>query len=374
MIATRTLAIASGCALTALVAPSTASAFRTASDTAEFATAGKVRWAEDTIHYVLHADGAPGLSAAVIEPVMLDALRAWSDVSSARLSFDYLGTSSDPSERGDATNTMEWVRSQWSARGFSPDQAAATDVQYAELPSGEWQIVEADIYLNAEHFSWTINATVGADSRDVLTVLRHEAGHALGLLHVCELDPAAGAPDCENNPEFESSVMHPSYTVGLSGLSLDDQEGVSHLYSHTPIEDTRDCQSGSCSAGGYCGQRCESQADCADGAVCDEQATCVSPEGLPLGAECDAAADCDSGLCLSDHANQHVCTRLCDQGDAVCPMGWLCEVVEDTAVCVEQVVTPAGGCAISAFRPTAGGTGLCIVYWVLGGLRRRKRR
>jgi len=45
-------------------------------------------------------------------------------------------------------------------------------VQYQQRSNGGWEIVEADIYLNADNFDWSGNLT---NSQDVGAVVRERA-------------------------------------------------------------------------------------------------------------------------------------------------------------------------------------------------------
>jgi hypothetical protein len=120
-----------------------------------------------------------------------------------------VGLTSLPAQLGDGRNTLQWVHSGWVELGFPSTAPGATDVRY-EKKDGVWQIVEADIYLNAESFQWSQVPTVPVYLEAVLV---HELGHALGLLHPCEADQAAAvlAPHCDDVPGAAQTTMYPVY-------------------------------------------------------------------------------------------------------------------------------------------------------------------
>src|SRR6185503_12265255 len=100
--------------------------------------------------------------------------------------FGYGGNTYVHASAADSENTIEWVSSGWATRGFDPQAAAVSDVQFAKSDAGGWQIVEADLYINGENFTWGLAGDNGHGTRDLYSVLTHEAGHLIGLLHPCE--------------------------------------------------------------------------------------------------------------------------------------------------------------------------------------------
>jgi hypothetical protein len=240
---------------------------------------------------------------------------------------------------------------------LTENAAATTDVQYVRAPSGDWTIAEADIYLNAD-MEWSaadeppLDAGGAHEARDLRAVLTHEFGHALGLLHPCELDELDGAPAC--HAEHMGTCMHPVYSPSQRGLAPDDVEGLCYLYPAPSCQD-EDCAEGFvCTSSGcelLCGGsvcadhetcslgECVEQDDCADskcsGGPCITDTDCRSAEFCSsgtcrrgkgeLGDPCAAATDCAGGACRNE-----ACSVTCSP----------------TAPCVNQAVcdTEAGAC------------------------------
>ena len=136
-----------------------------------------------------------------------------------------------------------FVTSEWTEHGLSTVAGATTDVQVARGPDGTWEIVEADIYVDWVNHPWSRSGSPGLDG---VSVLRHEIGHALGLLHPCELDPAVG-PECSDVDR--ESALYPAYSPG-GGLSADDEAGVCALYPAMPCGSG--CREGTVCEGGVC--------------------------------------------------------------------------------------------------------------------------
>jgi len=114
----------------------------------------------------------------------------------------------------------------------------------------------------------------------------------------------------------------------------------------------------------FCSASCLAAADCpAPLDACDADGACVYAGGTPgvLGAPCQAAADCRSGLC---DTSRGVCAEPCGPG-ASCPDGFACEPVADGKACT----LPDRGCC-----STGGAPGLALVGLTLAFVLRRRRR
>jgi hypothetical protein len=88
-------------------------------------------------------------------------------------------------------------------------------------------------------------------------------------------------------------------------------------------------------AGG--GPDCETNDDCPAGFVCNAAGSCVPDGGggdcTSVGCACDDAADCASGLCLSNGSESY-CSERCDPAADSCPNGTECvSTTGDDSVC-----------------------------------------
>jgi hypothetical protein len=227
--------------------------------------------------------------------------------------------------------TIQWIGHGWTTLGLDPAAAATTDVSYEREPGGSWRIVDADIHLNAEDFTWTTSELTLGD-RDLQTVLTHEVGHVLGLLHPCEATGKDGAPPCDET--HEPLTMYPEY-AGLDQRTLedDDRAGACFLYE-PPACATQGCPADMtctvegcavscdgvvCAVGDRCGPVGCTDEPCPPGSCergCDD--TCDDPGGAD-GDPCGSDIDCHSGHCPASGA----CAPLCSD-ELQCPEGYLC--------------------------------------------------
>ena len=401
--------------------PAMARAYRTAGELPEFAGTDRVRWDRDIVPVVMHLDGAPGVSLASAEREVLLALGRWSAPTCTDLGFRYDGAASAAPASGDGRNTIAWVTADWEWMGFPPNAAGATDTLYERDASGEWRIVEGDIHLNAAQYAWsTTSGATDSSIRSVASVLTHEVGHFLGLLHCCEPDGFEGAPLCSTDPTFLERTMYPLYTgPAQADLSADDEVGLCFLYprpdcaltgcpeAHTCTPDgcAPLCGDAVCAADEHCvgdeclpsrcldptclGAACLTGADC-PGLIC--LAGACTPPGAQLGDSCVTGADCRGGLCTHTGYCTTACTGACPDGyecvaapsdDPHCVslggvLGDACTMGEECAsrICLlahrshcTRVCTEAGPCpdgfacaevdGQDVCRRTASGTGGC---------------
>ncbi len=148
-------------------------------------------------------------------------LLQWADVQGAAVTFadggvhhfsgDWLTRVDTP----DGFNTVEMVKQGWT---LSDTVVAWTNV-FSDSLTGE--ILEADIYLNGQDFTW---ANLGgaqdpphSHAYDLQNIVTHEAGHLLGLAH----------------SQILLSTMWPSAPTGETHkrtLHDDDRDGLRYLY------------------------------------------------------------------------------------------------------------------------------------------------
>lgn len=85
---------------------------------------------------------------------------------------------------------------------YSRERAAITHRYPSESSGGEGSSFyrEADIEINAVHYSWSAQGNSGVPLRPLLV---HELGHVFGLAHSCE------GSECRGNARARASVMYP---------------------------------------------------------------------------------------------------------------------------------------------------------------------
>lgn len=340
-------------AAVALCAAPRASAYRTAEDLEH--VRAPAAWAPTSIPIVVD-EGFAGLSVSDTDTLISSAFAAWEGAGCAAPNARYAGIATGPAVSGDGTNTIEWVRTNWVLRGFEPDAAATTDVRY-RLRGEHWEIVEADVFVNASTFTWSLDGDLDG-TRSLLAMLRHEAGHALGLLHPCEA-LAADAPLCDAT--FADVLMNPQYGSRVE-LGADDRAGLCHLYPPASCDDvscppSELCRAGRCvdpcigvvcdansvCRGGVCepcsGSECSGT--CASDSDCDAPLRCVEARcsrGVGMDADpCASDADCQSAACGPDGA----CSSSC-VAPFTCPVGMSCD--EPTGRCLSDLGALGTGC------------------------------
>lgn len=349
---------------TALGWCATAHAYRTAGDLEDFAGTERVAWPSGVTSFVL-VDGIPGAigGTEVNAELARRALSAWEDVSCTSVIASLKGTSSFPASYGDGVNSIEWVDSGWEELGFRPGASGATDLRYEER-DGQWVIAEADVYLNLYAHSW-ITGIADGDAEDgvaeIVGVMTHEFGHALGLLHPCE---EGGDPECTEKMTAEPATMYPEYSHGQLGLRKDDKDGICFLY---PACDAESCAEGevctrsgcavvcgeeTCKAGEICLEArcvdwtnpcevapescvsCESDKDCEKGFECRDEV--CAPRIAAPGDPCDSEVVCASGSC----SEADYCIAVCGR-DEDCGEDGRCEV--ESGFCSKDSREPFGG-------------------------------
>lgn len=371
--------------------PTSASAYRTLADDPEVAAAARWRGAE-LRWFVSTAEGTAAVPAAVLENVAANAYLAWTDLPCVPLVPVFGGETPDAASLGDGINTIALVPSGWEARGFPAGRAGTTDLLIEHDGAGGVWIVEADVYLNVESFTF-VDGTPAAGELDLRRVLLHEQLHQLGLEHPCEIDGARGAPDCATDPVFTESALFPDYLAGPGfALSADDQAGLCALYAMPPVCEPAcgvgevclasicvpcgadagcgpplACDAGSCAAG------CTSDAMCSDRACAiagPDARSCVARGSF--GTACADGDACRSNLCFRS-GGAGFCTETCFD-DISCGTGLVCEPVNGTNVC--RTPRPASCAALpsAADAPSAVSPLVFLTICVVSRLRATRKR
>lgn len=350
-------------------------AYRTIEDYPDVPDGARVRWPGGVFEYRVHEPPEASIDAETLGETSRNAFEAWLEGSCSGLSPLYLGPTETPAAPGDGENTIELVESDWARLGYPDDATGATDLVYQDQGDGTWAIVEADIYINAEHHRFTTDDPPGDLERSLLGVLVHEGGHALGLLHPCELEGENGAPVCDE-AALPDAIMSPYYDAAQTLPEEDDDAGICYLYE--PDSCGGGCEPGSSCRNGECvpdfeGTAGQSGNGC-DGPVDPSTGECVEPPRRN-GAHCTESNQCEGGQCLGGIERGPICTQRCGAGYPSCPNGWGCGKVEDRNVCVPP--SDDTGCSVAPVdrrQPTALASFGALSAVALLSLARRRRR
>jgi hypothetical protein len=361
-----------------LFVPGRAAAYRTLADLPNLQSKAAVAWPGAVLRFdVSTADLPSNLDAEGVATDVVSSLGAWQGPACASLAIEYRGIVSQGAVLGDSRNTIQFVTSGWTQRGYAHDQAGVTEVDYARIGDGPWFVSEADMFINAEDFTW------GPEGRPLSSLFTHEGGHVLGLLHPCE-NGQPGIPDCRDGG-FTDRAMYPFYDPARVELSDDDIAAICFLYpraAQIPNESFAcsadvDCGPGQqCGDSGQCqtivnavGGACHAPSDCITG-LCDPNGTCGTGPGR-FGAVCADSNDCESAQCLVGGTTEPVCTQLCG-GPVRCPANWECRGVEGRDVCAPVGFQGAGGCSYTSPRANHDSLAGLILMTLLVGARRRR--
>lgn len=229
----------------------------------------------------LAAELPEGVDVAEVEAELEAALQTWSEVDCTPLSLTYGGRVEGAafSEETDGDNVVFLLDSGW------PEDAGLLSTPVIRT-SGS-QLVEVDLALNFQYFSWTTDAEDTSGAYDLQGAFAHELGHLVGLWHSTE----AGAtlnPAMDGDPEART-------------LEEDDLTGLCELYGDLVLDSEEP---------GEFGEACTNNDDCAEGLVCaadGEVRTCTQT--------CETDAECFNGYaCYESADGVGVCATVLDEG------------------------------------------------------------
>ena len=145
----RSLAVGCG-VLLAVLAPATASAYRTNAELEALDTDIPAVWPWARFNYELNTELPEELDETAALATLDEAFSVWSEPECTGWTSELTGTTSRTAEYGDGRNTVQFVFKNWAGTGAEEDVGAITDIDYQQASDGTWYIAEADLYLNAE--------------------------------------------------------------------------------------------------------------------------------------------------------------------------------------------------------------------------------
>lgn len=178
------------------------------------------------VKYYINYKGTPDCEGE-FEAVQ-KAFQTWQKISTARISFNYFGTTSKmPSlvpYGGDDYNVVGWIESGWTS--IDPEFHTSDGARTVFWFDAGNQIFEFEMFFNGEQpYPWSANVapTCPSGRVDVENIGAHEAGHVIGLEHDSIF------------PRDTAETMYPSDWCGLVArrtLEPDDIAGASYLYPY----------------------------------------------------------------------------------------------------------------------------------------------
>ena len=308
--------------------------------------------------YELHSAGSPDLGGfGPTEAEVRRGMDDWTTPACSGLDTTYSGSTTRRPSTYDGHSTIGWLESGW------PFDSNAIGVTQPQFSPG--QIMEADMSLNGQHFTWITGSGSGS-SVNTYSIVLHEGGHYVGLDHSSE----------------RAAIMYFAYSGGIGAIGADDSAGICALYpgggggssdcTTTGCPAGYECTSGTCvptappaGGGGVCAP-CGSGADCANG-VCLR----YPDGGTYCGADCASTSDCAAGdRCVGVSGAGNQCVRgpegseTCAAAPSGCTSDAECAASErcNLATHACEPRSSGGGAAIGATCGTATdcASGLCL--------------
>lgn len=256
---------------------------------------GPIIWPTPTMTFEIQQDGSDDISDGSDIAAIRAALDTWNRVSCSAFRFIDGGLTASRTIAADGVSRIAILEGNWPG---GADGAAATTIR--ERNGALW--TEADIRVNGVDFQWSTTGDV--QRPDLQSVIVHELGHALGLMHSA-------------NPEATMYYRVRLGTTHARTLHPDDVAGVCYLYpaAAQPCAADSDCPIFWAAYGGSNARtRCEA-------------GSCVVGSARLYGSECFEGGDCSGGLCLADPGNPPAsepgfCSETCSAGS--CPGGDFC--------------------------------------------------
>ena len=284
-------------------------------------TGNLARWFDSRALFDLDPAGAPGIDDGSDLRAVRNAAQSWTDVSCADLrlieveqglGYEIPSSTVLLDQELDGRNFITWVGDErWTFGQF----VLGVTSPVTDTRNGE--IFEADIVLNSRFVSWSTadDPRLLGNRIDVESVVVHELGHFIGLMHVLDGEFLDDPPTM--SPSIDSSLRS-------RDLSDDDRSGACFVYPAASF-------------------RCADHCDCPTIVAVDEvsklefnegQVECLNSVcslsrvlpigGKALGVRCVTPTECDSGLFCQPTNAGGFCSQSCTPANPNCPLGFEC--------------------------------------------------
>lgn len=173
---------------------------------------------------------------AEFQNALHDSFDVWTVINGVDLNITYQGLGTKAAAR-DGKNTISWVTEKWSELSFRPPSNALA-VTLSSFSGSSGEVLDSDIYFNAQNFSWG-NLDPGNpdyDLVDVHNVGTHEVGHLLGLDH-------SSALSFEPDEDLWEATMYYASSRGETfrrSPAWDDELGIRSLYPQRDVDAIND--------------------------------------------------------------------------------------------------------------------------------------
>jgi hypothetical protein len=218
----RTLLLAAAVVGAWMSAPAVPSAYLKFASRSQSGTV-TLKWRQLPVRYFVRDRGVPGVSPEQERTALDAAFRAWQDVPTAAIRYEFVGFTSASPLTADGITTI----------GFEarPDLERVLGLTRFIVDTITGELVETDIFMNSA-FDWSVSASGESGRFDFQSVALHEIGHLGGLGH-SQLGETEVVPGGRRVLAAEAVMFPIAFSRGsVAGRTLraDDIAGVSDIY------------------------------------------------------------------------------------------------------------------------------------------------